>query len=50
LKFVRRRLESTAELYSVEHCRINSICFTMIIFAPSPFFLGYTSYIIHIII
>jgi len=26
LKFVRRRLESTAEPYSVEHCSIMAIC------------------------
>ena len=45
LKFVRRRLEST-----VERCFIMAIFspVTMIIFIPSSFFLGCTSYIVHV--
>ena len=43
LKFVRRRLESTDERCSVERCCIMAIFFTMISFAPTSFFLGYTS-------
>jgi len=47
-KFVRRRLVSTVKRCSVEHCCIMAILFTMIIFAPSSFCLGYTSYVVHI--
>jgi len=46
LKFVRRRLESTAEYCSVECCCIMAT-FTVIIFAPTSFFLRYTC-VVHI--
>jgi len=45
---VRRRLDSTVEQCSVEHCRI------MVIFSPwlhylcTVFILGYTSYAVHV--
>ena len=38
--------QSTAE-DSVEHCCVTANFFTVIIFAPSSFFLGYTSYVVH---
>ena len=47
LKFVRRRLKSTAGPYLVERCCIMVIFFTMIIFAPSSFFLRYISCVVH---
>jgi len=48
LKFVRRRLKSTHECCSVERCCIMMIFFTMNIFAPYWFSLGYTSYVVHV--
>jgi len=49
LKFVRRRLESTAELIQLNVVASWRFFFTAIIFVSSSFFLGYISYVVHII-